>query len=333
METATRESESEMKTFLLLTDILNSLGSDLNTTSARNKELLSSVMYRLANSQSSVLDSEIQSEYSVRKNHEILRAESSELVFLSKTNKNCVLVKTLLGFAKLEISSELQNLSPARLYALCTAYEAILSMKHSLVTTAPAVMRNVMLYKITHSRQLLDMVGAPSGGTYFVLDYIIKSELPKLFPPTNDFVSCDDNLQVKRVISSSKLKEGHKFTVKVVDSHVNFQNNSDKQTHVLKKEENKPVHWLKKPDKPDVDEFENKLPGYEIEGRKVRSVVVGCWMSDELGDLKENRDPVAKLTRLRRSRPEEQNLYPCPSCGGEGINICTDQFIDLLFLN
>ena len=135
METATRESESEMKTFKLLTDILNSLGSDLNTTSARNKELLSSVMYRLANSQSSVLDSEIQSEYSVRKNHEILRAESSELVFLSKTNRNCVLVKTLLGFAKLEINSELQNLSPARLYALCTAYEAILSLKHSLVTS------------------------------------------------------------------------------------------------------------------------------------------------------------------------------------------------------
>ena len=321
METASRESESEVKTFQLLTDILASLDSDLNTTSPRNQELLSSIMHKLACSQSSVLYSEIQSEMSVRKNHEILREESSELVFLSKSSRNSVLVKTLLGFANLEMSSELQNLSQNRLYALCTAYEAILSMKHSLVTTAPAVMRNVMLYKITHSRQLLDMVGAPSGGKHSVLSSIIKSELPHLFPPANDFVSCDDNLQVKRVISSSKLKEGHKFTVKVVDSHVNFQNNSDKVTNVLRKEANKPVHWLKKPDKPDIDKFENKLPGYEIEGRKVRSVVVGGWMSEEVRDLRGNRDPVAKLTRLRRSRPEELNLYPCSNCGGEGRNI------------
>ena len=318
METASKESESEVKTFKLLTDILDILDSDLNTTSPRNQELLSSVMYKLSSSQSLVLDSEIQSEISVRKTHKILRAESSEIAFLSKTNKNNVLLKTLFGFAKLDMSTELQNMSPAKLYALCTAYEAILSMKHSLVTTAPAVMRNVMLYKITHSRQLLDMVGAPSGGKHSVLSSIIRSELPHLFPPANDFVSCDDNLQVKRVISSSKLKEGHKFTVKVVDSHVNFQNNSDKLTSVLKKEENKPVHWLKKPDQSDIDEFENKLPGYEMEGRKVRSVVVGGWMLDEIRNIKENKDPVAKLTRLRRSRPEEQNVYPCSNCGGEG---------------
>ena len=72
METASRESESEVKTFKLLTDILASLDSDLNTTSPRNQELLSSVMYKLACSQSSVLYSEIQSEMSVRKNHKIL---------------------------------------------------------------------------------------------------------------------------------------------------------------------------------------------------------------------------------------------------------------------
>ena len=70
-----------------------------------------------------------------------------------------------------------------------------------------------------------------------------------------------------------------------------------------------------------------------MEGRKVRSVVVDGWMSDELRDLKQNRDPVAKLTRLRRSRTDDPNVYPCPNCGGEGNNIGTDQFIDLLFLN
>ena len=248
----------------------------------------------------------------------MLGKESCELLFLSKTNRNQVLVKTLLGFANFDSNFTLQLLTEKKLYALCSAYEAILSLKHSLVTTAPAVMRNLRLYKTTQKRDLLETIGAPSGGKHTTLTNVINEDLPTLLPPTNDFITCDDNLQVKRVCSSSKLREKFKFTVKVVNSHVHFQNTSDKNSSVLKNKDNQPKNWLKKPAKLQIEDFEGKIVTYEREARKVRSNLVESWLSEELTDLKENRDPVARLSRLRRSRLSEHVLYPCPNCGGEG---------------
>ena len=102
------------------------------------------------------------------------------------------------------------------------------------------VLRNLRLYKATHSQKLLEVIGAPSGGQRTLLRSLINEELPPLMPPSNDFVSCDDNLQVKKVTSSSKLKEQFKHTVKVVNSNVYFQNTSDKLSHVLKNAQNQP---------------------------------------------------------------------------------------------
>ena len=316
---ATSETQSEVKTFALLTEIAENLEMDLDTTSRRNSELVSIIMHRLAVSQSSVLDAEIQSELKTSNTPQTLKSESSPLQFLSKPNKSAVLIKTLFGFAKLDAKTEFECMSYKKLYALCTAYEAILSIKNSSVTTAPAVMRNLMLYKTTHDRQLLETVGAPSGGKHSVLNKIMNTELPKLLPPANDFCSTDDNLQVKRVTSSSKLKENFKHTVKVVNSHVIFQNSGDKGSHILKNKDNQPKKWLKMPNKSDIDVFEKTIATYEREARKVRSVLAGGWLSEMMKELKEDKDPVAKLTRLRRSMPERHLLYPYQSCDGEGI--------------
>ena len=57
------------------------------------------------------------------------------------------------------------------------------------------------------------------------------------------------------------------------------------------------------------------------EGRKVRGVLMSRWLDDEVRDLNLNRDPVGKLIRLRRSRPDDHNVYPCINCGDEGLPV------------
>ena len=223
-----------------------------------------------------------------------------------------------MGFGKLGIDAGYDSLPIEKLYSLCTAYEAILSLKHSKVTTAPAVMRNLIIYKTTHNRQLLEAVGAPSGGRHSFLEGIMNASLPSLNPPINDFVNCDDNLQVKRVVSSSKLKENFKHTVKVVDSHVYLQNEDDKTGHVLKDRNNQPRNWLKPPTEADINLFEVRIEDYQMKARKVRFNLLDQWLAEET-TCNQEFDPIAKLIKLRRSMPDDHNIFPCLSCGGEGI--------------
>ena len=312
-------SQFESKTHKLLKHFLHSLNSDeVDTTSDRNSELVSLIMHRLATLQSSVIDSEIQAEIRSPKTHETLKGNCCENKFLRHENRSVALLRTLMGFGKLGIDAGYDSLPIEKLYSLCTAYEAILSLKHSKVTTAPAVMRNLIIYKTTHNRQLLEAVGAPSGGRHSFLEGIMNASLPSLNPPINDFVNCDDNLQVKRVISSSKLKEGFKHTVKVVDSHICLQNKDDVHNSVLKNEANQPKNWLRDPTVSDVEVFELKIEEYQIEARRVRSTLLNRWLEDESKDLQMGVDPVTKLTRLRRSRPDDLHIFPCVKCGGEG---------------
>ena len=313
------KSPSEEQTFKLFHEFLEYLESvDIDASSERNTKLLALIMHKLATFHSSSIDSEIQTEIKTILTHETLKEKSGELHFLSCENRSSVLMGTLTGFAKLNFDCDLETLSERQLYALCSAYEAIMSSRHSKVTTAPAIMRNLMLMKTTHNRELLEAIGAPSGGKHTLLSSIMNSNLPRLYPPANDFVNCDDNLQVKRVVSSSKLREGFKHTVKVVNSHVYLQNSSDQDNRILQEKSNKPESWLKKPTKSDVDEFDHKIKEYEMEGRKVRGKLLTKWLDEEKRDLDSNRDPVGKLIRLRKSRPDEKNIYPCLKCGGEG---------------
>ena len=97
---ATSETQSEVKTFALLTEIAENLEMDLDTTSRRNSELVSIIMHRLAVSQSSVLDAEIQSELKTSNTPQTLKSESSPLQFLSKPNKSASLDQDLVWICK-----------------------------------------------------------------------------------------------------------------------------------------------------------------------------------------------------------------------------------------
>ena len=139
-------------------------------------------MHRLAQLQSNRLNQEIQSELKTLKTHRVIKSEFKEIVFLTKINRNSVLIKTLLGFGNIESDTNLENVSEKKLYALCTAYEAILSLKHSNVTTAPAVQRNLRLHKATHSSDLMESVGSPSGGRHYMLRQILTASFHPFLP-------------------------------------------------------------------------------------------------------------------------------------------------------
>ena len=64
---------------------------------------------------------------------------------------------------------------------------------------------------------------------------------------------------MKRVVSSSKLREGFKHSVKVVNSHIFLQNANDQTGQILKDENNKPSCWLRSPTASDVDDFSKKI--------------------------------------------------------------------------
>ena len=309
----------EEKTFVFLQNILDYLNSnEVDTSSDRNNDIVARIMHKFASLQSAAIDCEIQAEIRSSKSHQNLKVKRSEESFLSDSKRNIALLRTLQGFAKIEVETKYDTLPADKLYAFCSAYEAILSMKHSKVTTAPAVMRNFILYKTTHNRGLLESIGAPSGGKHSFLESLMRLSLPRLSAPNNDFVNCDDNLQVKRVVSSSKLKEGFKHTVKVVNSHVHFQNEKDQSNHILTNEFNKPKFWLKQPTVSDVEEFERKIELYQVDARSVRATLLKGWLADVSKDIESNIDPVEKLVRLRRSRPDNENIFPCPMCDGLG---------------
>ena len=315
---ALSESTLEIETFNALNAVNGILTKISDISNDRNLNLVSLIMHNLASKQKSLLDNEIREELQFPKTLNQIKNESDELCFLTNPRRNLVLLRTLLGFANLSANTPLEMIGDKKLYSMCTAYEGVLSMTHSKVTTVPAVLRNLRLYKTTHSQKLLEVIGAPSGGQRTLLRSLINEELPPLMPPSNDFVSCDDNLQVKRVTSSSKLKEQFKHTVKVVNSHVYFQNTSDKLNHVLKNAQNQPKFWLTSPSRSVIEKFENKILDYEKQGRKVRNNLAKEWFNEELAAKESNLDLVAKLDWLRRSRDGEYNIYPCPNCGGEG---------------
>ena len=53
-----------------------------------------------------------------------------------------------------------------------------------------------------------------------------------------------------------------------MNNHTFFQSSDDKHTEVLKDESNKPVNWLDKPTKEQVEEFEAKIEKYEQSVKK-----------------------------------------------------------------
>lgn len=135
------------------------------------------------------------------KTHQIIKNESDCLDFLCHNNRSKTIINTMLGLSGQKIISdkcELRNLTNKKLKNLCLAYESLMGLTNSKLTTAPSVFRNIRLLKATHSRDLITVCGFPTGGSYKLQQDLATNPLPELNPPSSgDFASADDNIQVK----------------------------------------------------------------------------------------------------------------------------------------
>ena len=131
---------------------------------------------------------------------ETIKKESSCIEFLCHKNRNNVIINTLLSLAGQDNISEvieLRKLPQKKIRNLCLAYESLMGLSNSNLTTAPSVLQNIRLLKATHSRDVVRVCGYPTGGSYTMLQTLATSPLPVLSPPQcGDFASADDNLQV-----------------------------------------------------------------------------------------------------------------------------------------
>ena len=137
-----------------------------------------------------------------KKDHEAVKKLSSERVFLSSDDRNKVLLHTLMALSKID---DLNRASDSKIKSLCVSYESLLNTRDKKVVTMPALGRNFRILKQTHSKTLFNSIAYPAGGKYWTVQKLAISELPELFPPSGDFVSTDDNLQVLLVLFFSEL--------------------------------------------------------------------------------------------------------------------------------
>ena len=117
--------------------------------------------------------------------------------------------------------------------------------------------------------------------------------------------------QVKRVIPSSKLQENYKFTVKVNNSHVYMQTETDKTSSVLKSPECVPQKWLHKPSEEEISKFSLKISEYEQHAKNVRKILLDGWLSEVVSEQQRATDLVQKLNFLRKTK---ENIWPCRDC-------------------
>ena len=102
-----------------------------------------------------------------------------------------------------------------------------------------------------------------------------------------------------------------------MNNHTFFQSSDDKHTEVLKDESNKPVNWLDKPTKEQVEEFEAKIEKYEQSAKKVRQDLVTLWIEEENNSF---GDPVRRLNFLRKNG--KTDVWPCYFCSSIGKSFC-----------
>jgi hypothetical protein len=134
------------------------------------------------------------------KTHKVLKSESKCIDFLCAENRSRVILNSMLGLSGQPLigeKSELSNMATNKMKSLCLAYESLMGVTNSNLTTAPSVLINLKLLKATHSKAVLAECGLPTGGSYVLLQNLATSKLPELNPPeSGDFVSADDNIQV-----------------------------------------------------------------------------------------------------------------------------------------
>ena len=159
-------------------------------------DLLESLLVKVSSVFNRFFVNECYRESMVVNSIETIQQGSKSLEFLTNENRNKAIINTLLSLTGQNIItklSDLEELTDKKLNKLCLSYECLMGLSNSRVHTAPSVLKNVKLLKAAHSRNLIELVGYPTGGSYTMLQKLVISPLPILDPPkTGDFVSADD---------------------------------------------------------------------------------------------------------------------------------------------
>ena len=176
-------------------DLANQLQNIALIKSEHNLKNISDILCRLANTQTDSLIEECETIIKGKKDPYAVKEGSDEMNFLSSKERNPVLLRTLMSFCNV-VSCDLTSLSEKKIEGLCLVYETILNTRNSKVITLPALAKNSRLLKQTHNKGIMNCVSLPSGGKYNTVRKLNNAVLPELCPPTGDFVSTDDNIQV-----------------------------------------------------------------------------------------------------------------------------------------
>lgn len=113
------------------------------------------------------------------------------------------------------------------------------------------------------------------------------------------------------MIPSGRLQENFKFTVKVNNSHVYFQNDVDKCGSILTNPDNRPKEWLHNPCGEEIRQLKDKINMYEKEAKNIRLGLVSTWLEDIVIENKKVVGPVDRLKFVRKTR---ENVWPCQDC-------------------
>ena len=175
---------------------MSKLLKDKTVIENSNCEKICDILNNLINTQGAQLSTECCQHIKCIKTHTEVKFEGSPSQFIISPSRNKVLVQALLSFSNLG-DLELDCVPPKKLGRLSLCYETILNTRHMKVVTMPSLCKNMKLWKTTHHKGILNEVGYPSGGKYQTVQSVAKQALPELQPPKGDFVSTDDNLQVR----------------------------------------------------------------------------------------------------------------------------------------
>ena len=194
--TARRDEDGVYKHLLALSEGLNTV----DYCDGELLKLVDTVFVKLAKIVSHRFQDDTSMEHFSVKSLNDIKMKSQPLDFLMHKQRCTVVIACLAALSGVDMTikmAEIQTLSRLKVNNLCLAYESLMGLANSNLTTAPSIARNLKLLKTVHSKVLLTEIGYPTGGSYTLLQNLSTALLPELkAPQAGDFVSADDNIQV-----------------------------------------------------------------------------------------------------------------------------------------
>ena len=197
-------ADSVFKAVKCLEEVLDSL-SECDEDLLKMMEV---VFVKLASMVHLGLKEDTQMEHMFVKTIDDLKYQAKSKDFLCSSQRSSAVIEGLLALSGIDpvYSKSVKSLSMSKQENLCLAYESLMGLSNANLTTAPSIYRNIKLLKAVHSKGLLAEVGYPTGGSYPLLQSLCTTTLPELLPPSvGDFVSADDNIQVREQLSNLNI--------------------------------------------------------------------------------------------------------------------------------